>query len=165
MGCINEEGKPNAGGRSTSNGTSIANQEEGRNHDDVMKWRGNHWSGWGETWETRRSEGNAHKKGLGFGWIIMRCSFSKEDPMQQLSNTTSPCPTCALWETIPLPDYQRYSTIIYLISIIHWCFPYIWLEFGHLKNGRKKLLQPMTHKLQNNFNQAQFSSLMYPVYP
>ena len=37
--------------------------------------------------ETRRLEGNAHKEGLGFGWTIMRCSFPKEDPMQQLANT------------------------------------------------------------------------------
>ena len=83
-GCINEEGKPNTGGRSTSNGASTTNQEEGRNQDDDMKWRRDSLK-WRETWETRRLEGNAHEmKGLGFGWIIMRCSFSKEDPMQQI---------------------------------------------------------------------------------
>jgi hypothetical protein len=42
----------NTGGRSTSNGTSTTNQEEGRNHDDDMKWRKESLK-WRDTWETK----------------------------------------------------------------------------------------------------------------
>jgi hypothetical protein len=44
-----EEGS-NIGGRSTSNGTSTTNQEEGRSHNEEMKWRSLKWR---KTWETK----------------------------------------------------------------------------------------------------------------
>lgn len=128
-----EEEGPNTGGRSASNGATTTNHEEGRNHDDDMKWRRESLK-WRETWETRRLEG-AHKEGLGFGWIIMRCSFSKEDPMQQLH-----IPKLHL--ALPLHSERRYH-----YQTIRWTtttqltnslmLPLYLAEVGHLKNGGK----------------------------
>jgi hypothetical protein len=65
-------------------------------------------------------EANAHKmKGLGFGWIIMRCSFSKKI---QCNNYQIPLHLALPLHSERRYHYQttkRYSTIIYLISIIH----------------------------------------------
>eukprot|EP01083_Nonionella_stella_P207129 752744_1 len=95
--CSNEEEKSNTGGRSTSNGALTIRRKE-----ETMKPRCRHEMEEGiteveKTWKTRRLEGNAHEKeGLGFGMDNNAMQLFKEDPMQQLSNTTSPCSTFAL---------------------------------------------------------------------
>lgn len=63
LGCINEEGKPNTGGRSTSNGTSTTNKEEKRNHDDDMEERITEV----ETWETKLWKETPKRRDLGLG--------------------------------------------------------------------------------------------------
>jgi hypothetical protein len=58
----------------------------------TMEWRRESLK-WRETWETRRLEENALKTWV---WVDNAMQLFKRRPMQQLSNTTSPCATFAL---------------------------------------------------------------------